>query len=212
MKEINYTLIADGSSDNALLSIIKWLLDNLYPTIPNKGAYADFRGIRNPPPKGDIPGQIEAAKIYYPFHILFYHRDAETTRTGSVEVRKNEILRDLAEAIRDKIICVVPVKMMETWLLIDEEAIKKAAGNRNYSDRIGLPKLQSLENLTQPKEFLHELLKRVGGRKGRNLKRFNVHEAVHLVAENIEDFSPLRNLEAFALFEQDVKTILEKEN
>jgi hypothetical protein len=53
---------------------------------------------------------------------------------------------------------------------------------------------------------LHDLLKKASGLKGRNLKRFNVDKAVHLVVENIEDFSPLRKLEAFKIFETDLKS------
>jgi len=34
---------------------------------------------------------------------------------------------------------------------------------------------------------------------------FNVHYAVHLVAENIKDYSPLRELSAFREFEKDLK-------
>lgn len=41
---LKFTLIADGSSDAVLLNIVKWLLDDLYPTLPNEGQFADFRG------------------------------------------------------------------------------------------------------------------------------------------------------------------------
>jgi hypothetical protein len=98
--------------------------------------------------------------------------------------------------------------MMETWLLFDVEAIKKAAGNRNYKQPIELPKLKDLEKQQQPKEFLHSLLKEVSGRKGRQLDKFNVHQAVHLVAENIENFTHLRTLEAFRVFEDNLKGAL----
>ena len=43
MNEITYTLIADGSSDKVFLRIIKWCLDDLYPKLPTKEQYADFR-------------------------------------------------------------------------------------------------------------------------------------------------------------------------
>jgi hypothetical protein len=90
-------------------------------------------------------------------------------------------------------------------LLIETEAIKKAAENRNYRELIDLPLLKRLELEKQPKELLHQLLREVSGLKGRNLKKFNPEAAVHLVAEYIKDFSPLRNLEAFRAFETEVK-------
>ena len=54
MNEITYTLIADGSSDKVFLRIIKWCLDDLYPKLPTKEQYADFRTLRNPPRAGDV--------------------------------------------------------------------------------------------------------------------------------------------------------------
>jgi hypothetical protein len=98
---------------------------------------------------------------------------------------------------------------METWLMIDPEAIKKAAGNRNYKAKIELPLLKNLEKENQPKVTLHELLRVASGLKSRNLKKFNTEKAVHLVAENIEDFSQLRNLVAFKAFETDLIRVVD---
>jgi hypothetical protein len=91
---------------------------------------------------------------------------------------------------------------------------QKASGNRNYKEPISLPSLKALEKENNPKELLHRLLREACGLKGRSLSKFNVHSAVHLVAENISDFSSLRQLEAFKVFEKDlqesVTTFLEK--
>jgi len=201
MKTLNYTLIADGSSDKALMNIIKWSLDDSYSILPNRGTFADFRNIPNPPK--NLMDKAKLAIRYFPFDILFVHRDAEKTDFRIIRQRVEEIRRDLEPDLSGKTVCVIPVKMMETWLLIEVEAIKKAAGNRNYSKLIDLPPIKRLENENQPKEKLHHILREVSGLKGRNLKKFNPEAAVHLVAENIKDFSPLRNLEAFRAFEAE---------
>lgn len=208
MESIRYTLIADGSSDKALMNIIKWLLDDLYPTIPNKGTFGDFRNLQNPPKKGDVKRQVQYAFHLYPFDILFYHRDAEFNRNNKIEERITEIKLQLDEDFHSKTVFIIPIKMMENWLLLDEMAIKKAAGNRNYNNRITLPTLNRLENLPEPKLLLHNLLKEVSGLKSRQLKNFNVQQAVHLVAENITDFSALRQLKSFKKFELDLKMII----
>ena len=210
MESIRYTLIADGSSDKALMNIIKWLLDDLYPKIPNKGTFAEFRNLKHPPKKGDVKGQIEFAKFLYPFDILFYHRDAETNKKNIIDDRIAEIIKHLNEELIPKTIFIIPIKMMENWLLFDETAIKKAAGNRNYNKILGLPPISSIENVSDPKIFLHELLREVSGLKSRQLKNFNVHQAVHLVAENITDFSILRQLSSFKKFEENLKTTINK--
>jgi len=166
MKELKYTLIADGSSDVTLLKIIKWSLDDLYPRLPNDGSFADFRNIQNPPKK--LNDKVRIAKLYYPFDILFVHRDAESTNTKMIAQRFQEINNELQEEDSDKTICIVPIKMMEAWLLIDEDAIKKAAGNRNYRGIINLPQTRTLEKELQPKDLLHTLLRNASGLKGRN--------------------------------------------
>jgi hypothetical protein len=205
MKTLRFTLIADGSSDKTLLRIIKWSLDNLYPKLPNEVTFADFRNLPKPP-KG-LKEKVKSALNYYPFDLLFVHRDAEKTDIKMVEQRKSEVKKELSDNETEKTICVVPVKMMETWLLFDKEAIKKAAGNRNFKGNINLPLLRNLEKEKQPKKLLHTLLEETSGLKGRNLKKFKTEtdKAVHLVAENIDDFSPLRELEAFKVFEVELK-------
>jgi hypothetical protein len=207
MKELKYTLIADGSSDVTLLRIIKWSLDDLYPRLPNDGSFADFRNIQDPPKK--LNDKVRIAKLYYPFDILFVHRDAESTNTKMIAQRFQEINNELEEEDFDKTICIVPIKMMEAWLLFDEDAIKKAAGNRNYRGSINLPQIKTIENHNQPKDLLHTLLRDASGLKGRNYKKFNPDKAVHLVAENIEDFSPLRILVAFQAFENELKRVID---
>lgn len=207
MSFLRYTLITDGSSDKALLNIIKWLLDDLYPKLPNKGEFADFGRQKNPPPKRDIASQIKRAQEFYPFDLLFYHRDAENNDKDIIINRKSEVYKGVGD---ENIVCIVPIVMMESWLLFDECAIKKAAGNRNYKGKIYLPPLQKIEKETKPKDLLHKILKETSGLKKRSLSKFNVHQAVHLVAENINDFSPLRNLSAFKIFEEDLKVAVEK--
>jgi hypothetical protein len=208
MEFINYTLIADGSSDKALMSIIKWILDDLYPKIPNKGSFADFRMLQNPPKKNDVKNQVRYAQHYYPFDILFYHRDAESINNEIINLRIGEIKEQLEDVFHSKIICIVPIIMMESWLLLDETAIKKAAGNKNYKDKIDLPSVKTIETIKDPKLLLHNLLTKVSGLKSRQLKNFNVNKAVHLVAENILDFSSLRKLKAFNKFELDLKSTI----
>ncbi len=101
-------------------------------------------------------------------------------------------------------ICVVPVRMTEAWLLIDEPAIKTASGNPNSDENLDMPDLKKLESEKNPKKTLHDLIKMASKLKGRNLDKLNIHQAVHRVAENINDFSPLKNLSAFQELENEV--------
>jgi hypothetical protein len=207
MKHLRYTLIADGSSDSTLLKIINWTLNNLYPNFTYEEQFADFRNLKSPPKT--LNDKIKEADIRFPYDILFIHRDAESTSQNVFENRIKEI-KAVLEAEHESItVCVVPVKMMENWLLFDKEALKKAAGNRNFRGEIDIPSFKNLEGINQPKEKLHNLLREISGLKGRNLDKFNVHQAVHLVADYIEDFSKLRSLNSYNAFENDLKRVMQ---
>lgn len=145
-----------------------------------------------------------------PFDICFYHRDAESIDVNASLLQRTSEIKDvLPDNVKNTVVCVIPVKMMESWFLIDREAIKKAAGNRNYNGNLDLPNLNRLESLQTPKDTLHNLLMRATNNTGRRLKRFNVERAVHLVAENIDDYSTLRQLQAFQAFEADMKKVVD---
>lgn len=209
MEELKYTLITDGSSDNTLLEIIQWSINDLYPKLAIDGKFCDFRCLPNRVELGNVLQRIKIANFYYPFDVCFYHRDAENTNVKDILItRENEIINALPENLRNKVVCIIPVKMMETWLLTNETAIKAAAGNRNYKEVLNIPSVSKLENIQDPKDLLHSLLREASGNTGRRLKQFNVHQAVHLVAENTDDFSPLRKLEAFKKFEENLKNCI----
>ncbi|HUT94205.1 MAG TPA: hypothetical protein VMY37_32390 [Thermoguttaceae bacterium] len=102
---------------------------------------------------------------------------------------------------------VVPVRMTEAWLLFDEKAIRRAAGNPNGTDPLQVPVRQA-EDIPDPKAVLHEALRTASGLSGRRRQKFNVRDAVHRVGEYIDDFSPLRRLSAFQRLEEDLATVL----
>jgi hypothetical protein len=210
MNPVKYTLIGDGSSDSALRPVINWLLNDLFPELPVSGTFAEFGRLKNPPAKKDVRRQVEYAQRLYPFDILIYHRDAEENTETIIAKRKQEVLGAIEDVISpDKLVCVVPVVMTEAWLLIDKTAIKKAAGNRNFTGTLALPIVSALEQKSNPKEILHELLKTARNTNRRDLAKFNVHAAVHLVADFITDFSTLRQLPSFREFERDLKKSIE---
>ncbi|MBF0320758.1 MAG: DUF4276 family protein [Nitrospirae bacterium] len=204
MDEITYTLLADGSSDRRLIPILTWLLREQCPEKCFQGEVADFNKLPKKP-KG-LEQRIEESIKQHPCDILFIHRDAEG---ASYKDRVKEI-RDAINNIPDKpsaAICVVPVRMLEAWLLFDETAIRKAADNPNSDVDLDLPILKSLENNKDPKDELKQrLIKSSGCTTKRCLKRFerDISEKAFKVAENIEDFSPLLKLSAFKALEDEL--------
>ena len=94
--------------------------------------------------------------------------------------------------------------MQEAWLLIDEAALRGAAGNPNGKDPLDLPGIETLEGLPNPKQILYDLLRQASGLGGRRLRSFNERLSGHRVAELIEDFRPLYRLTAFQRLAGDV--------
>jgi hypothetical protein len=140
--------------------------------------------------------------------LLFIHRDAEK---ASLPERQREILRAVEKAkpaVLPPHVCIVPVRMMEAWLLIDEPAIREASGNPMSACALELPRWTALEALPDPKARLHELLREASGLQGRHRRKFRVEPAVHRLADLIEDFSPLRELPAFRALEADLQSVV----
>ncbi len=206
--ELNFTLLSDGSSDRALLPILTWLLKEQRVMFGINPVWADLR--RLPKPPKTLAERIVRAVDLYPCDLLFIHRDAE--KEGR-EKRVGEIKDALLEAQKQvevsPVICVVPVRMGEAWLLFNENAIRRAAGNPNSQVPFDLPRLMRLEDLPDPKADLYNLIRLASDLRGRRLKKLNVRQSAVRVAEYIEDFSPLRTLPAFKVLEQDLEEVLE---
>ena len=196
---LRYTLITDGRSDRALIPILNWLLIDLGFNGVIDAKWADFSSLLRPPKS--LVEKINLAIDLYPCDLLFIHRDAEKEPR---ENRMQEIKSAVAESsISDlPVVCVIPVRMLEAWLLFDEAAIRKAAGNPNGKCALQLPALNRVEDLPNPKEELLELLQKACELRGRQLKKFNSREKIHRLADVIDDFSPLYELSAFQKLEK----------
>ena len=203
MQVLRITLVGDGSSDQALLPILVWMLREHYGRIPIQPDFADLRRLPNPP--RELFERIAMSIELYPCDLLFVHRDAERE---PIENRRREIHNALerCEIGVLPVVCVIPVRMQEAWLLIDGPALRRAVGNPQGRQPLELPDLRGLEGLPNPKETLYELLGTASGLSGRRKRRFkrDVNRHVHRVAEEIDDFGPLRALRAFRQVESDV--------
>lgn len=211
MKELCYTLLCDGSSDKALLPILTWLLRANQIECAIQSNWADLRRLPKPP-KTLLPRIIKSLEIY-PCNLLFIHRDAEREPYSKrvVEIKEAVEAAIKKSVVVPPVVCVIPVRMQEAWLLFDELAVRTAAGNPRGNQRLQLPNINKLEQLPDPKEILHGLLCEASGLTGRRLKQFSVHERVHRVSELIDDFSPLRALSAFQALEANIQQIIQEQ-
>ena len=154
---------------------------------------------------GDLAKQIPKAVTEFEPDLLFVHRDAEAL--GLAE-RLAQIPTGSGRVVR-----IVPVRMTEAWLLIDESALRHAAGNPGGQEPLALPHPNRLEQLPNPKALLAGAFLAAGGNPaGRRRKRALRDEAswAERVASVISDFSSLRRLSAFQAFENELRLRLDE--
>jgi hypothetical protein len=208
---VRFTLVSDGSSDRALLPVLIWALRQAGVTDDLEPQWADLRVLRCPPVS--LVEKLRTALELYPCDLLFVHRDSEDEPRDN---RKLEIERTLNALRQDGItlpyVCVVPVRMQEAWLLIDEHAIRAAAGNPNGNAEIPVPPLNRIEHVLDPKVTLFRAIQIASELRGRRLHRLELGKARLRVAELIDNFVPLRQLPAFQDFEQDLTQVVEEQH
>lgn len=142
MSSKSFTLLADGSSDRVLVSILGWMLAQKHPDHLWTGIRAELDRLPRPPK--DLAGRIQATIEYFPGDVIFVHRDGERE---SPDVRLLEIAESIAmtELAGGKWVPVIPVRMTEAWLLISEKAIREASGNPYGRVNLRLPSSRDIE-------------------------------------------------------------------
>lgn len=197
---IRYTLVADGSSDQALLPIIDYTISRNFPDLSFSGSAAT----NLPAPRRGLETRIHAAIKMFPCELLFVHRDSEAQPSKS----RFEEIALACQNIRIKCVPIVPIRMTEAWLLISHSAIRRAAGNPGGRHPLNIPAIRGIENVPDPKETLFAALIEAANLGARRRASFDVNSKRRRVAECIEDYSVLRQLSSYEKFENDVKVAL----
>lgn len=211
MKSLRFTLRADGTSDDMLMPVVRWVICQHLPIdVAVNGQFAMWFGYRGSSQKG-LAESIKLSVDLAPCDLLIVHRDVEKESRKSRVEEINKSLEQLKSAATQLPECVrlVPTRMSEAWLLFDEQAIRSAAGNPNGKVPLLLPKLATVEDIADPKETLRDLLAIASELSGRRLKKFQTGGLPRVVAHYIEDFSPLRRLKSFQEFEEEIKAFLQ---
>lgn len=203
MKRVTATLVTDGSSDKLLAPLIELLF-----SAHTELAYQVNCAEGLPPMSGGLRARIDSALELFPCDFLFVHRDAEGV---AATVRQQEIeVSWLGSQQTATLICVIPVRMTEAWLIADEKPIRLAVGNPFGTESLGLPAVKNIESLPDPKAVLFEALKVATGWNATRKRKFNPHPYRHRVSELADDLEPLRKLGSFRHLEAQIQSHLEK--
>jgi hypothetical protein len=200
MNPLYFTLNGDGPSDAMLIPVVRWVLrDRLGPDVAINDRFVYH--------SSPLVRRVEVAiRESGGCDLIVIHRDAERADGHTARVAEiTEAVRKLSDSIAEfpPHVCVVPVRMSEAWLLFNESAIRRAAAKPNGRADLNLPR-RDYDRLSDPKTLLGTALDRASELSGRKLANFQRDRRPEWVARRIEDFSPLRQLAAFRVFEAEI--------
>jgi hypothetical protein len=139
------------------------------------------------------------------FDLVIVHRDAEG---HPADQRRQEVLAAV-EAVKSDLLHlpVIPVRMTEAWLLVDEEAIRRVAGRPGGREPLNLPSLRQVESVPDAKKRLQDALVTASGASGRRLKiaRKNFAGQRRRLLEELDHAGPISELSAWKALETSVQ-------
>ena len=204
---LRFLLICEGSSDAALIPHISKLL--------LKNGHSDPQGIawHGTGPLTDKVGY--GLEYSGGCELLLVHRDADSdVETPSAGPRKR------AEEIEAAVLSsgyigpwagIVPVRMTEAWLLLDESAIRQVTGRPNGNLPLGLPDQILVERESDPKGCLEQSLIAASEATGRRLTKFrrDLPHLRRLLLEHLPVGGPLEQVPSWLRFRRDLTDALE---
>lgn len=131
------------------------------------------------------------------FDVLIVHRDAERAAADS---RIEEIRAASATAgIAWPTVPIIPIRMTEAWLLLDEQAIREVAGRPTGNMPLNLPPMARVETTPDPKATLKQALATASGLSGRRLREFkrDFPEYRRQLLDRLDRGGPVRRLSAW---------------
>ena len=161
----------------------------------------------------EIQGQAErilaAARETDGYHALVIHADADhptAERALAERFRPGELLVQEAR-INQHLIPLIPVQMVEAWLLADSEALLKIIGTNLTAHELHLPiQAHQVESDPDPKQTLKQVVQQVTKRRKRR-RTLRVSELFAPLASTIS-LERLRSVPAYQQFVTDISATL----
>ncbi|GAA3169597.1 hypothetical protein GCM10010451_17630 [Streptomyces virens] len=143
------------------------------------------------------------------YDLVVIHRDSDREPPD----RRRREIADAVAAVSPGLahVPVIPVRMLEAWLLLDQSAIREVAGNPNGKMALDLPKPARAESVADPKALLKQAIATASGEKGRGLQklqtRFSANRARLL--QMLDRKGPVKQLASWQSFTDDLREVLE---
>ncbi|GCD98968.1 DUF4276 family protein [Embleya hyalina] len=201
--------ICEGSSDTGLKLHIEEIAAEagyeLLVTVPNFDRLRESTG-RAVADKLRVARRLDDAH----YDIALIHRDADNVqplhRCQEISAAVTQEWPGLAH------VPIIPVRMLEAWLLVDETAIREVSGNPNGRAVLNLPKPAKVETESDPKQRLKDAIATASGVKGRELKKLQARfpQNRRRLLQMLDRKGPIRRLTSWQAFVADLQRALEK--
>jgi hypothetical protein len=161
--------LSEGSSDGGLAQHVETIAAQ--EGVPVVVSAPDLSWLRDPVGR-EIGEKLRAVReLSSDYDLALLHRDADKFPP---DVRRDEIEASISAAWPGLAhVPVIPVRMLEAWLLLDEAAIRHVAGNPRGRVDLQLPKASAVERVPDPKTVLKEAIAKASDLKGRRLRDLN---------------------------------------
>ena len=140
--------------------------------------------------------------------ILCIHSDADDATNQNVLDNKIAPARDLINAQRDSSTCktlvpVIPVQMMEAWMLADKDLLKNEIGTTKTDNELGINR--SPESITDPKAVIEEAI-RIARQEitRRRRKELRISDLYLPVGQKVS-IDKLKELPSYRRFQEDIR-------
>lgn len=200
--------VGEGSSDSGITAHIRRIVTDHGHSAVITDPLVDRLP---PPPRKTVTAKLQAVRdLGGEYDLVVLHRDGD---------RKGRSLRlaEIGSAVRQVMpdvphVPVIPIRMTEAWLLLDEAEIRHVAGSPNGTTPLKLPKAKNVESIADPKDLLRRTLAVASGLSGRRLDMFNKRFPQHRrqLLERINPDGPIRDVQSWRDFNADLAVGLER--
>ncbi|GAA2491291.1 DUF4276 family protein [Winogradskya humida] len=194
--------VAEGTSDMPIADFVERLF--FERGVELRLSKPDFNRLGRVPK--DVANRLKAGELLNggPFDVVVVHRDADNAGDPARRREIEDATKTLSKVPR--IIPVIPVRMTEAWLLLDESEIRFVAGNPSGKKPLDLPKRNEVEARADPKHLLQMALLNAADVKGRRheLQRKRFFDHRRLLLERLDCHGPVTKLSSWQKMVNDV--------
>lgn len=194
--------IGEGSSDSGITTHIRRVVSQHGRSAVITDPHADRLP---PPPRKTVAAKLKAIKeLGGEYDLVVLHRDGDREgrppRLAEITSAMQQVMPDVPH------VPVIPIRMTEAWLLLDEAAIRRVAGAPNGKMALNLPKAKNVESIADPKAVLKQTLANASGLTGRRLNQFNDRFSQHRrqLLEGVDPDGPICNVPSWCNFNADL--------